>query len=592
MFASNQLLPNIYVPTFEISVEGQPLELDIARSILEVSVTERLAPPNQFSFRLNDPTLKFINREKGRFTEGKRIEISLGFVGNTRKMIVGEISALAADFPNSGPATLEVQGFDLLHRLTRGTVYRRFGESASNNGRSDQGPPPNSGLPDSEIVIEIAKEMGLKLSFDATLIRTEARVQNHMTDLVFLEELARVNGYFLWVEEDTLFFKQERPIPSQIQLEWRRTLMSFSPRLSTAGQVNAVEVRGWDPRQKQSFSARVERSRASTAELLSSSGQQQLARGNGGQSELVITDMSVVSAEEARKAAERILEEQQQTTITGNGTSVGQPDLQAGTILDLSGMGRFNGSYQVTEVTHTVSDSGYQTSFQVNNARVSTAPSFADRMSEGGSRSRSRYLGVFVGTVLSNQDREDLGRVFVKLPELSDAEIGHWARLSVPMAGAGRGFYFVPEVNDEVLVAFEQGDITRPYILGSLWNGQDKPPAQNQDGKNNLRLIRSRSGHEVRFDDKEGAEKIEIIDQSGDNKITIGKRGDDQDSSAIAIQSNQDISIEALKGTIKLNAKNIEIASSAETKVQAKGGMNLDGAPGDTNIKGKIINLN
>src|SRR5712692_7121765 len=131
-----QALPDILVSTFRMTVNYVPLPPPIAKSILELSVTEHLDPPNSFSFRLNDPELILINAQGGLFTEGSRVELSMGFVNNLEKMIVGEISALTADFPNSGPATLQVDGFDLLHRLTRGTFYRRF-----------EGPTPNSGLP-------------------------------------------------------------------------------------------------------------------------------------------------------------------------------------------------------------------------------------------------------------------------------------------------------------------------------------------------------------------------------------------------------------------------------------------------------------
>jgi uncharacterized protein involved in type VI secretion and phage assembly len=353
--------------------------------------------------------------------------------------------------------------------------------------------------------------------------------------------------------------------------------------------VNAVEVRGWDPIQKQSFSARVQRSRAAIAEL-SSTGQQQLNRGTGGRSELVITDALVSSAKEAQDLAERILADRQQTVISGSGTSVGQPDLRAGTILELRGMGeRFDGSYLVTSATHTVSDGGYQTSFQVNGAQVGSAPDLSDLLTTDGDRDRShdRTYGVVVGTVMKNKDPQKLGKVQVKLPGLSDDEIGHWARVATLMAGADRGTFFLPEEHDEVLVAFEQGDISRPYILGALWNGKDKPPDTNADGKNNLRLIKSRSGHLVRFDDTEGSEKIEIIDKSGNNRIAI-----DTANKAIAIESAKNISIKAPQGTIELSAQTIEISSTAETKIQAKKGLNLDGNPGNTHIKGATINLN
>ena len=197
-----------------------------------------------------------------------------------------------------------------------------------------------------------------------------------------------------------------------------------------------------------------------------------------------------------------------------------------------------------------------------------------------------RIYGVAVGLVIDNKDPQALGRVRLKLPALSDDEIGHWARIAVLMAGADRGTFFLPEVGDEVLVAFEHGDIARPYVLGGLWNGQDKPPEANADGKNNLRLVKSRSGHLIRLDDSDGAEKIEIVDKSGGNSITI-----DTANNAITITSAADVTIDAPQGTLKLSAQTIEISSSTNTEVKAQGNLTLE-ASGNTTIKGAMVNIN
>ena len=146
--------------------------------------------------------------------------------------------------------------------------------------------------------------------------------------------------------------------------------------------------------------------------------------------------------------------------------------------------------------------------------------------------------------------------------------------------------FFLPEKNDEVLVAFEQGDITRPYILGALWNGEDKPPETNSDGKNNVRMIRSRSGHSVRFDDTAGTEKIEIIDKSGENNVTI-----DTQSNSISIKSAKDVVIEAPQGKISLRAKTVEVKSTAETSVDAQTTVDLK-AGATMTIKGQRVNIN
>lgn len=203
-----------------------------------------------------------------------------------------------------------------------------------------------------------------------------------------------------------------------------------------------------------------------------------------------------------------------------------------------------------------------------------------------GERQTSRVYGVVVGIVTNNQDQEGLGRVKVKFPWLSDADESQWARLALLMAGKERGTFFLPEVDDEVLVAFEHGDVRFPYVLGALWNGKDKPPADNGDGKNNLRVIKSRSGHTIKLNDEDGQETIEIIDRSEKNSIVI-----DTAKNSITITSEKDITLSATKGTIKLDAQKIEVKSSADSKIEAGAGMDVK-ASGTMNIKGTTVNIN
>jgi phage protein D len=345
------LFPDVFAPTFAITVNAVPLPPETALQVMDVQVTLHRSPPDSFSFRLNDPAQVLVDLDRGVFTEGSRVEISLGFVGSTKTLLVGEITDLDADVPSDGPATLEVAGFDLLHRLTRGTCYRTF-----------EGATPGSGLPDSEIVAQIAAEMELSSSVDATPERTEPRTQRHVSNLAFLEELAGASGFLYWVEGDTLCFKRERPAPATVTLERGKTLVSFAARLSTVDQVETVSVRRWDPIQKQTLAGTA--SRADTARL-AATGQEQLARGAGGRSELVLTEAPVASAEEAQAHAEAVVAAQEQTLVTGRGTCVGNPDLVAGTLVEVVGVGRFDGTYVVERASHRLGAGGYQTTFQV-----------------------------------------------------------------------------------------------------------------------------------------------------------------------------------------------------------------------------------
>jgi uncharacterized protein involved in type VI secretion and phage assembly len=198
----------------------------------------------------------------------------------------------------------------------------------------------------------------------------------------------------------------------------------------------------------------------------------------------------------------------------------------------------------------------------------------------------SRIFGVAVALVTNNQDPDGVGRVKVRFPWLSDQDESHWARIAAPMAGKDRGAYFLPEVDDEVLVAFEHGDIRFPYVVGMLWNSKDTPPATNDDGKNNVRVIKSRSGHVVRLNDEDGKERIEIVDKSEKNSIVIDTAGN-----TITIVSDKDITLQAPNGTITLDAQKVAVKSSADAKIEAGGGMDVK-ASATLNIKGATVNIN
>src|SRR5690606_8345587 len=113
-----------------------------------------------------------------------------------------------------------------------------------------------------------------------------------------------------------------------------------------------------------------------------------------------------------------------------------------------------------------------------------------------------------------NKDPKNLGRLKVKIPIIDDQKEFDWARMTTPMGGANRGAMFIPEVGDEVLIAFVLGDIRAPIIIGSLWNDTDKPPEGKND-RNDIRKLKTRAGHEVIFNDADGDGKVTIKTKDG-----------------------------------------------------------------------------
>jgi uncharacterized protein involved in type VI secretion and phage assembly len=206
------------------------------------------------------------------------------------------------------------------------------------------------------------------------------------------------------------------------------------------------------------------------------------------------------------------------------------------------------------------------------------------RQNSGGGEESTK--GVAVAVVTNNQDPEKLGKIKVKYPWRNTEDESYWARIMTFMAGNDMGGYFLPEVGDEVLVAFENGDIDHPIILGLLWSGKMKPPETNSDGKNNRRLIKSRSGHLIILDDKNGSEKIEVIDKSGKNLLRI-----DTATNTIEITSNQDIKLKAPNGKISLDCLQLEMKASTSAKLEANASLDLK-ATGNTTLKGAMVMIN
>jgi len=207
-------------------------------------------------------------------------------------------------------------------------------------------------------------------------------------------------------------------------------------------------------------------------------------------------------------------------------------------------------------------------------------------MEETAPRARDgRVFGAVVGLVTNNRDPDGLGRVKVRYPWLSETEESQWARVATFMAGAGRGGYFLPEVGDEVVVLFEHGDVRFPVVLGALWNGADSAPRSNDDGKNDQRVIRSRSGHELLFDDASGAEKVEVRTQGGHHLLLDDSAGgakvvleDSNGTNRIEIDSTSGAVSVSGQTQLSLKAQTIEIEAGVALKLKAGATLEIQGA--------------
>ena len=192
--------------------------------------------------------------------------------------------------------------------------------------------------------------------------------------------------------------------------------------------------------------------------------------------------------------------------------------------------------------------------------------------------------GIAIALVTQNKDTDGLCRVKVRYPWHEKPRESYWARLSMPMAGKERGFVFIPEVGDEVVVAFEREDIPFPCILGALYNGEDKPPLANSDGKNDRRIIKSRKKHSLLFDD--GTKGIVELAHEKGRKIILDDSGfvvQDENGNVVKVDSNSGAMTIEAKGQLNIKAATISIEATGTLEIKANA---------TVTVRGSLVNIN
>lgn len=207
--------------------------------------------------------------------------------------------------------------------------------------------------------------------------------------------------------------------------------------------------------------------------------------------------------------------------------------------------------------------------------------SYANQSNE---QNRRAFSGVAIATVTNNEDPEGLGRVKVTYPWRDVDDESPWAPVTTPMAGDEAGTYFLPDVDDQVLVAFKFGDVSAPVVIGALWDDQRRPPVANK-GDNAVRAIHSRSGHQLTMDDDEMAGQVRI-ETAGGHAITLD---DDGGNETIAIKDSTgtnrieldattgSLSIES-DGQLSIEAASIDISGTGNVSIESDGVLSLDGS--------------
>ena len=340
-------------PRLKILIQGKPLKSEIEVDLVSVSVSEDLSDPSMFELKFvtwDVVKQKFTWIDEDYFELGDKVEIQMGYHNNLKTVMVGEITGFEPEFSQDTTPILVVRGHDLRHRLLRGHQTQSF-----------------TNMKDSDIVSQIARRKGLTPKVADTQVKLEYVLQHNQTDWEFLQERAARIGYEIVVDNKTLYFRPhehgERKI---LTLTYGNDLQDFLPRLSTMNQVYQVKVQGWLPKEKETVFAQVAAGKEGEKMGGSTSGAKQVQKAFG-LSNYTVVNQPVSSKEEADRMALGQFKDNLLAYITGDGTCQGNPDLRAGKVIEIAGVGKkFSGLYYIMTAEHSYSlNQGYKTSFNV-----------------------------------------------------------------------------------------------------------------------------------------------------------------------------------------------------------------------------------
>jgi uncharacterized protein involved in type VI secretion and phage assembly len=569
---------NVVKPRIEVA--GTPLVPEIDSLIEQIVVDDSHTLPDMFMLRFRDPAHEVL--DKAGLTLGAKVKIFGGPVGGEAKILLisGEVTGLEAEIDETGTHVV-ARGYDVLHRLQRGRNTRTFVDTT-----------------EADIVQRVAQAAGIELGEIENPPGIHPLVsQANQSDLDFLRGRAREIGFDLAVRGDKLYFQQPvdsagAPATGTLQTDTPLALVlganlnAFLPRITAAEQVNQVEVRGWDPDTQQTV---IGTAQASTTSVdLGGNTPSTAASAFSSDSKFVVGDRPLRKTDDAQRVADAVAEQIGSAFAEADGIADGDPLLKAGTAISIAGVGKpFEGRYTVTASRHVIGPGGYRTHFTVSGRQERSLLGLASQGDTSGDPSAggAPIYGVVIGIVSDCDDPERQGRVKLKLPWLSDDYASDWARVVSPGAGKERGIAFVPEVNDEVLVAFERGDVRSPFVLGGLWSSQNETPETNlvSGGAVDQRVLQSRNKHRILLSDRDGSEGLEIASGDGQHVIKIS-----QDGQSIEITTS---------GTVKIKGQSLELQGTS-VSIKADGQLDLQGATvnvtgsGPTAIKGTPLALN
>ncbi|SDL82927.1 type VI secretion system tip protein VgrG [Kriegella aquimaris] len=565
--------------TYKILVEGE--ELSKKHQVKRILVEKEIN-------RITTATLTLVDGEaakqdfnlsnKDLLIPGKLIEVSAGYHSDEEQIFKGIIIKHSIKIRNNS-SLLIVECKDEAVKMTIGRKSKYYYE-----------------LADSEIFESIIDSYRLEKDIEKTNYTHKELVQYQTSDWDFIVSRAQANGKLCFLEDGKISIKKPDVAQDAVEtVAFGATILDFDAEIDARNQYHKVSSYAWTPADQELLEIEANDSNVSlngnlsTSELGDTIGLENYELRHGG----TLSDIELQDWADAKSLF------QQLAKIRGRVKFQGISTVKPGVILNLEGVGeRFNGKAYISGVRHEIAEGNWAV-----DAQFGINPEWFSETFDINPQPASGLLGAVnglqIGVVSQLQDDPDgEDRILVQLPIVNDQEQGIWCRIASLDAGENRGFFFRPEIGDEVIVGFINEDPNDAIVLGML-NSSAKPAPLTASDDNHEKGLVTRSEMKVLFNDDKKSVRIEtpsgkvisldedagtiILEDENSNTITI-------DSNGIAIESGADVDIKAT-GDVNIEGTNVNIKASAQFKAEGSAGAEMSSS-GTATVKGSLVQIN
>ncbi len=567
------------VVTFTVKIEGENVPRSINISSVVIQRQAYRIPSCKLIIFDGDPAQSnFPASNEELFIPGKKLELWAGYEADEDLLFTGIIIKQAIKIRNEKSPVLEVEAKDACIKLGTYAKSKYFTE-----------------LSDQQVMEEIIQDAGLESDIEDTGAALKEIVQYHASDWDFIMTRAEANGLICFCEDGKLIAKKpDLSATETLSVLFGATMLEMDAEIDARNQFATVHAQTWSHANQELVDVEA------TAPTISNAGNLSpedisAATGNNKQ---VFQHGGALPESQLQQWADAQLMRNRLSKIRGSAKFQGFADAKPGQMISIAGVGdRFSSTAFISGIRHELFDGGWTTTAQFGldtTAYATALPISAFPAAAYG----PAIKGLNVGIVTDLEDPQNEFRVKIKIPSISLQDEGMWARMSMPDAGNNRGFFFRPEVSDEVLVGFLNEDPNYPVILGGLHSSSNATPLQ-QKNDNHEKGLQTRSEMKWVWNDEkksfttetpagkkiivdEDAGEIQIADENG-NKFLMNADG-------ITIEAAKAINIKA--GTdLKMEGLNAELKASASGKLNASGSMEVSSG-GSTTVQGSVVQIN